>query len=227
MWATERPRFRGVAARRLAAAAAGLLLCLTAGAARAQSGPGEYLGRWSVSGELGAAIPNTDQYGDVLSWRLGVGYSRDPRFEIGVDLGRFSTGVSQPEPDGLPNHTIASGTLDVVPLCLTVRYHLPVAASMFSVSLLGGAGYYLVDYTMAAAPRAALGLADQVVDDAFGFHAGAGLEYAVAGWLSLTVEGRYVFLSPGVSGTAKDGVTLGGSLNLNTWLFTGGIKLSF
>ena len=63
--------------------------------------------------------------------------------------------------------------------------------------------------------------------DAWGFHAGAGLEYALTGWLSLTAEGRYVFLAPEVSGTAGDGYQLGGSLDLNTWLFTGGIKVAF
>jgi outer membrane protein W len=103
---------------------------------------------------------------------------------------------------------------------------------MASFVLLAGAGYYFIDYTMDDEPRAAFaaggeGLPDQVVKDAWGFHAGAGLEYALTGWLSLTAEARYVFLAPAVSGTAGDGYQLGGSLDLNTWLFTGGIKVAF
>jgi opacity protein-like surface antigen len=65
------------------------------------------------------------------------------------------------------------------------------------------------------------------VRDAFGFHAGLGVEYALSGWLSLTAEGRYLVVAPRVSGTARDGRQLGGTLDLNTWLFTGGIRVAF
>ncbi len=225
--------FRGLALRRLAAAAAFVAAGLAADFAHAQSGEGEYLGQWSVSGGLGYALPNTDEYSDEFAWRLGVGYSPIPQFEIGLELGRFETDISQPEPDGLPNHDIASGTIEVLPVCLAVQLHIPLAQAMATFNLLAGVGYYFVDYTMADAPRwvfaadGGAGLPDQVVHDAWGFHAGAGLEYALTDWLSVTVEGRYVFLSPDVSGTAKESYTLSGSLDLNTWLFTGGIKVAF
>jgi outer membrane protein W len=237
MYTAERTRARlhsrGVALRGLAAAAAGVVLCLAAGFAQAQSGKGDYIGRWSVSGGLGYAIPNTDEYGNSLAWRFGVGYSPIPQFEIGLELGRFTSAVSQPEPDGVPNHDIASGQLEVLPLCLAVQYHIPLAHTMATFNLLAGAGYYFTDYTMADEPRASFvssgveGLPDQAVSDTWGFHAGAGLEYTLSSWFSVTVEGRYVFLAPEVSGTAAAGNQLGGSLDLNTWLFTGGIKVSF
>jgi len=217
----------------MAAAAAGLGLCRAAGIAQAQSGKGDYIGEWSVSGGLGYAIPNTDAYGNSLSWRLGVGYSPLPQFEFGLELGWFSSTVSQPEPDGIPTHDIASGKLEVLPVCLAVQYHIPLAETMATFNLLAGAGYYFVDYTMADEPRARFvssgvrGLPDQTVSDAWGFHAGAGLEYALTSWSSVTFEGRYVLLAPHVSGTAKDNYTLDGSLDLNTWLFTGGIKVAF
>jgi len=215
------------------ATAAGIVVCLVAAGAHAQSGKGEYVGRWSVSGALGYAIPNTDEYTNGLAWRLGVGYSRNPRFEIGLEIGSFSTVVSQPETDGLPTHDIASGRLDVLPVCVNLHYNVPLSETMATFSLLAGAGYYFVDYTMADAPREIFvssnveGLPDQVVRDAWGFHAGAGLEYALTGWFSFTVEARYVFLAPQVSGTAKDDYKIGGSLDLNTWLFTGGMKVAF
>ena len=209
------------------------MACLAAGVASAQSGKGDYVGRWSVAGEFGYAVPNTDPYGNVLTWRAGVGYSPLPQFEIDLELGRFAPGVTQPETDGVPTHDIASGRIEAWPVCVTMRYHVPLQAEMATFVLLAGAGYYFVDYTMADAPRAVFaasgdaGLPDQAVQDAWGFHAGAGLEYALTGWLSLTAEGRYVFLAPEVSGTAGDGHQLGGSLDLNTWLFTGGIKVAF
>lgn len=216
-----------------AVAAAVLVVCLAAGVAQAQSGKGDYVGRWSYSGAIGYAIPNTDEFGNAISGRIGLGYSPVPAFEIGLEVGLFSTEVSQPEVNGIPDHDIASGQIDVIPVCLVVKYHAPLPQSMATFTLLAGGGYHFVDYTMGDEPRAVFasgggaGLPDQVVRDAWGFSAGAGLEYALAWWLSLTVEGRYIVLMPSVSGTAKDGVQLGGNLDLNTWLFTGGIKVAF
>jgi len=229
----ERLPSRGVTLRGLAAAAAGLVLSLSAGVAQAQSGKGDSIGGWTVSGGLGYAIPSTDEYDAAFAWRLGLGYSPIPQFEIGLELGRFSTAVSQPEPDGVPTHDIASGRLEVLPVCLSGQYRAPLPESMATFILLAGVGYYFIDYTMADEPRATFvssgveGLPDQTVSDAWGFHAGAGLEYALTSWFSVTVEGRYIFLAPHVSGKAKDGYNLGGSLDLNTWLFTGGIKVAF
>jgi hypothetical protein len=224
---------RGAALRLAAGVAAGLVVCLAAGVASAQSGKGDYIGRWSVAGAVGYAVPNTDEYGNVLSGRVGVWYSPFPAVEIGLEAGLFSSAVSQPEPDGIPDHDIASGVLDVIPVCLTLQYRVPIDATMASLLLLGGAGYYLVDYTMDPAARAGFasrggdGLPDQSVRDAWGFHLGAGLEYAVTGWLSLTAEARYLVAAPKVSGTAADDYQLGGSLDLNTWLLTGGMKVAF
>jgi outer membrane protein W len=224
---------RSAPLRRLAALAAGVVACLAASGAHAQSGKGDYVGRWSVSGGIGYAVPNTDEFGNALAWRAGVGYSPNPSFEFDLELGGFSSAVSQPEADGIPTHDIASGKLDVLPVCLTVQYRTPLPETMATVILLAGAGYYFVDYTMADAQREIFvagggeGLPDQSVSDAWGFHAGLGLEYALTGWLSVTLEGRYVFLAPQVSGTAKDDYSLGGSLDLNTWVFTGGIKVAF
>jgi len=206
---------------------------MTAGVTHAQSGKGDYVGRWAVSGGLGYAIPNTDEYSNEFTWRFGLGYSRNPAFEVGLEVGHFSTAVSQPETDGVPSHDIASGRIDVIPVFLTLQYRVPLPEKMTTVFLLAGAGYYFIDYTMADTPRGVFsasgvaGLPDQRVHDSWGFHAGAGLEYALTGWLSVTLEGRYVMLAPDVSGTVKDGSTLGGSLDLNTWLFTGGMKVAF
>jgi len=229
----ERQHSRSLALRGLAAVAAGLALCLAAGVAQARSGKGDYIGRWSVEGSVGYAIPNTDEYGNVLVWRAGVGYSPLPQFEIGLELGQFSPKVSQPEPNGLPNHDIASGRLQVRPVCLSLRYNIPLSETMATLNLLAGAGYYFINYSMADAPREMFvssgveGLPDQTVRDAWGVHVGAGLEYALTSLLSVTFEGRYIILAPHVSGTVKDAFTIGGSLDLNTWLFTGGIKVAF
>ncbi len=199
----------------------------------AQSGKGDYLGVWSVAASAGYAVPNTDQYGNSLTWRLSGGYSPMPRFELDLEVGRFSVDVDQPEANGIPEHTIASGTLAVRPVCLTAQYRHPLPDLFSTLILLAGGGYYFIDYDMAAAPRAVFaaggvrGLPDQSVDDAWGFHAGAGIEYAYSERLSLVAEGRYLVLAPHADGTAAPGRRIDGSLDLDTWILTGGLKVTF
>jgi outer membrane protein W len=228
----ERLHTGGGAKRRLVAAACALA-CLTVQEAGAQSGKGDYIGSWSASAAIGYAIPNTDEYDNAFAWRLAAGYSPTPRFEIDLEVSRFVSEVSQPDPYGLPSHTIASGELDVTPVCLTAQYRTPLPGLLSTLSLLAGVGYYFIDYSMAVEPRdvfvsgGATGLPDQNVDDAWGFHVGAGLEYALTARFSVSAEGRYLFLSPQASGTTGSGNRIDGSLDLNTWLFTGGIKVAF
>jgi opacity protein-like surface antigen len=228
----ERLHTGGSATRRLVASACALA-CLTAAEAGAQSGKGDYIGSWSGSAAIGYAIPNTDEYDNAFAWRLAAGYSPTPQFEIDLEVSRFVSEVSQPDPYGLPSHTIASGELDVTPVCLTAQYRTPLPGLLSTLSLLAGVGYYFIDYSMDDEPRGvfvsggAAGHPDQHVDDAWGFHVGAGLEYALTVRLSVSAEGRYVFLSPQASGTTGSGSRIDDSLDLNTWVFTGGIKVAF
>jgi outer membrane protein W len=209
------------------------LACLTPAGAGAQTGSGEYLGVWTASGAIGYAIPNTDEYGNAFLWRLAAGYSPTPRFEIDLEVGGFASEVHQPGPTGLPSHTIASGDLDVTPVCLTAQFRTPLPGMFGTLSLLAGVGYYFIDYTMDDDPRddlvaeGAAGRPDQGVDDAWGYHLGAGVEYPLTARLSVLAEGRYLFLSPQASGTAGSGARIDGSLDLDTWLFTGGVKVVF
>ena len=222
----------GSATRRMIAVAC-VLACLIAGEAGAQTGKGDYVGIWSSSAAIGYAIPNTDEYDNAFTWRLAAGYSPTPQFEIDLEVSRFVSEVHQPDPNGLPSHTIASGQLDVTPICLTAQLRTPLPGMLATLSLLAGAGYYFIDYTIADEPRevfvsgGATGRPDQDVDDAWGYHIGAGLEYPLAARLSVLAEGRYLFLSPQASGTAGSGGSVEGSLDLDTWMFTGGIKVVF
>jgi outer membrane protein W len=216
----------------LHAALAALLLALAAPAG-AQSGKGDYVGSWSAAAAVGYAVPNTDEYDNAFAWRLAGSYSPLPQFEIGLEIGRFSTQVSQPDANGISPHTIASGTVEVRPVCLTAQYRRPLPDLFSTLTLLAGVGYYFLDYAMADEARAVFeaggvrGLPDQSVDDAWGAHLGAGIEYALTERLSLVGEGRYVFLSPEASGTASPGRSIDGSLDLDTWLFSGGLKFTF
>lgn len=226
-------RFRAGLAATLGGSVLGLLLSLGAADARAQSGKGDYIGSWSVGGSLGYAVPNTDEYGNAMTWRVAVGYSPVPQIEFDLEVGSFGSEVSQPDPDGLPNHTIASGELTLRPVCLTAQLRWPVPEALSTLTLSGGVGYYFIDYAMDEEPREALAEAgvedaeDQHVDDDWGFHLGAGLEYALTERIAFVAETRYVFLSPPAGGTSGADARFSGSLGLNTWLFSGGVKVAF
>lgn len=228
--ATLRTKGLRAAALRLGLATA---LLAAAGRVEAASGKGDYVGTWSAAATLGYAIPNTDEYGDVAAWRLSAGYAPVPQFELDLEFGRFLSGVEQPETDGVPTHTIASGKLDVRQVCLSAQYRAPLPELLSTLSLSAGVGYYFVDYAMAAGPRALFassgtaGLPDQEVDNAWGAHLGAGLEYALTERLGLVAEGRYVFLSPKTRGTNASGGRFEGALDLNTWILAGGVKVVF
>lgn len=230
------PRSRGCAAPRrlpLLGAAAGFALLLLGAPAAARSGKGEYLGAWSAAASLGYALPTTDEYDNALLWRVAIGYSPLPQIEVDLEFGGFSSDVSQPDPDGIPSHTIASGSLDLRPVCLTAQYRTPLPEMLSTLTLLAGVGYYFIDYDMGGEQRASFeaggvpGLPDQEVDDAWGFHAGAGLEYALGERVSLVGEGRYLFLEPSARGTGASGRRFDGTLDLDTWMFTGGVKVGF
>ena len=221
--------------RRLGPLAAALScgVLLRGAPAAAQTGKGEYLGAWSIAGSLGYAVPNTDEYDNAFAWRAALGYSPLPQFELDLEFGRFATDVSQPDPGGIPSHTIASGSLGITPVCLTAQYRRPLPQLLSTLILLGGVGYYFIDYSMGAEQRDAFeaagvtGLPDQEVDDSWGFHLGAGLEYAVTERISLVAEGRYLFLNPSARGTTASGGRFDDSLDLDTWMFTGGVKVGF
>lgn len=221
--------------RRAAVIAAATLLVLAAvpGRAFSQSGKGDYVGLVNVTLQGGFAVPNTDEYLNTFSYQGAVGYSPFPWLEIDLEAGRFASTVSQPEKNGVPTHTIASGELTVIPVTLTAQVRYPMPEIFSTLYVLGGAGYYLTEYAWDDDSReyfAGKG-ARQSIDDAWGFHLGAGVEYHMTDHLSLVGEGRYIILSPAAQGTwtDEDGTlqSFDQELDLNTWLFTGGIKVLF
>lgn len=224
---------RAAVAAALGCAVLAVALCVGAADAQAQSGKGDYVGSWSIGGSLGYAVPNTDEYGNSMAWRAVIGYSPAPQVEFDLEVGGFSSEVSQPDPNGLPSHTIASGELTLRPVCLTAQLRWPLPEALSTLTFSGGVGYYFIDYEIDEESREALTAAAgedaeaQHVDDDWGFHLGAGLEYMLTERIALLVDTRYLFLSPPAGGSSGADTRFTGSLGLNTWHFSGGVKVTF
>ncbi len=211
--------------------------------ALAQTGEEKYLGDISLGASIGYAIPTTDEYDNAAAFKITAGYSITPYFNLEAGLGRFSSTVSQPDANGVSMFTIASGDLRVIPLTLTgqFRYQVPEIFSIFYG--LAGLGYYFVDYSWSDDTEAYFESVKeafpafstrvkQEVDNGFGFHLGGGLDYLLTSQLSLNIEAQYILFSPKARGFWKDledGTErlFDNDLDLNTFLFTAGIKFWF
>lgn len=108
-----------------------------------------------------------------------------------------------------------SGDVDITPITLSARYAIPILEDKLRCYGLAGIGYYMydasIDVDMSGAAAAvgipgltASGSADLEIDDTFGYHVGAGVEWKVHENVELFAEYRYAFVKPGatIEGTA-------------------------
>lgn len=213
------------------------MFCLS-GQATAQELESEFLYGFDLKASIGYAVPNTDDYDNSFTFQVSAGYDVAQWLNLELGVGYFSSQIDYPFA-GPPAHTIAEGDLKVIPFTLTAQVRHSLPELFLTVYALGGVGYYLVDYTWSGGSEAyfdgireTYGAASQSVDDSFGFHLGGGLEYPLTASLALAAEGRYIVLRPGASGDWTDPVTempvsFDDELDLNTWLFFGGLKYMF
>lgn len=230
--AMRKNRSHRAALGRLAGGFAAAALCLLLRAADAEA-KGDFVPRWSVGAQAGAALPDTDEYGGSATWRVGLGYAFAPSLEVAVEWGRYSTAITQPDRNGIPTHTLASGVLDVSGFSATLRWRRELPELFASVYLGGGAGFYLLGYEMSEGAKAVyrrsgtVGLPNQAVENAAGLHAAGGVEYVLTPWVRLAGEVRYTVLEPKASGTTYPGMAIGGRIDLSSWSFTGGVRIGF
>jgi len=230
---TERPLRCAVAAL----LAVLLLACPVPTVAQVDDGEELFYG-FNVNASLGGAIPTTDEFGNSFYFRLGGGYEINPNFSLELGVGRFATDIEHGM-DTPPGNTVADGDMKVIPLTLSLQLRYPVPQMFGTVYGLLGLGYYLVDYSWSGSSaeyfdqvEALYGAGIQTVSDSVGFQLGAGYDYPMSANIFLNVEGQYIILTPEASGNWRDVVTgerhrFDGDIDLNTWIFSLGVKYLF
>ncbi|HET7755464.1 MAG TPA: porin family protein [Anaeromyxobacteraceae bacterium] len=185
----------------LAALAAVVAMPLAAHAAPTVAAPGAFDASTSpyyVTAKVGAYLPNSDDldgFNNGFSSEVQVGRRINPNLAAELGLGWFATSTDEVLGNKL--------TISVVPLTATAKGILPFGdAELYG---LGGVGAYF--------GRAKLETTDGNISDtetSFGFHLGAGAQYALTSQLSVGLEGRYVIAE--LSDVSMNGFLLNGGV---------------
>lgn len=213
-------------------------LLVVASLSPAKAADEDFLYGFNLNASLGYAVPTTDEYSNSFYFRFGGGYSFNSTLALDLSVGRFSSDINH-DLDFPPGRTVADGTLKVTPLVLAAQLRYPLHQIFSTVYALAGVGYYLVDYSWDRPSKEYFreveelyGPAGQSVSDSFGFNLGGGLDYPLGTHFLINVEGQYLFLNPDAKGAWRDLLTgelhqFNDSLDLNTWLFTAGVRYLF
>ncbi len=192
-----------------------------------------------VNASLGFAVPNTDEFGSGFFIRGGAGYELNRHFAVSAGLGWFSSSVDN-DMDVPPGNTIADGELGVIPLTLSLEARHPFPELYGTLYGIAGIGYYFIDYSWSGGAKEYFDEVErlygipvsQEVSNSFGFDLGAGFEYPLTAQLFFNAEGQYIFLQPEAEGVWRDLITgephvFKKDLDMNTWIFTLGVKYLF
>jgi outer membrane protein len=155
---------------------------------------------------LSLGLGSSSHYGSGLA--LGGNFSFSFTKNIGVEFSGFRYQTSAKESDDA--NRLSKGKLATIPLQLSLIGRFPLNPMVVPYVLAGG-GYYLNTFDLDAnivSGWSNLGFeADEKVDNAFGFHVGAGLDYFINPNLAVGLNGRYCMVKGKGSWLLRDQVT--------------------
>jgi outer membrane protein W len=178
----------------------------------------------------GYAMPAENNYSSGLKYggNICLGITKN----ISIELKGLSF---QSDVEGDPE-ALSKGKLSVIPIQLSIQARFPISWR-FLPYLLGGGGYYLNRFNLdqeITDAWDALGFdLEEKVENAIGYHLGAGIDLFVTRNIALNADVRYCIARIKGSWTLTDqiiGTETSGSLedlNLNSLIFGGGLKFYF
>jgi len=136
--------------------------------------------------EAGYVMPKQDNLGKSPAFGLSFWYSLSKQFRVELKGCFFQAGVEN-DPEGL-----SAGTLNVIPLQLSLQYRLWLSRS-FIPYVGAGVGYYLNIFSLENSSQwQNLGFnINEKVDSAFGYHFGAGIDYFIKPNMAINIDVRY------------------------------------
>jgi len=178
----------------------------------------------------GYAMPAESNYSSGLKYggNICLGITKNVSIEL--------KGLSfQSDVEGNPE-ALSKGKLSVIPIQLSIQARFPISWR-FLPYILGGGGYYLNRFNLdkeITDAWDALGFnIEEKVENAIGYHFGAGIDLFITKNIALNADVRYCMAKIKGSWTLTDqiiGTENSGSLedlNLNSLIFGGGLKFYF
>ena len=183
-----------------------------------------------IGGAAGYAMPSEDNYGSGLKY--GGNFSLGITKNISIELSGL---IFQSDVEGNPE-ALSKGKLSIIPIQLSIQARFPIAGQ-FVPYLLGGGGYYLNRFTLdkeISDSWDALGFdIEEKVENAIGYHFGAGIDLFFAKNIALNADIRYCLAKIKGSWILTDqiiGIEASGNLedlNLNSLMLGVGLKFCF
>jgi len=155
---------------------------------------------------LSLGLGSSSHYGSGLAF--GANFTFAITKNIGIEVSGFRYQTSAKESDDVTR--LSKGKLATIPLQLSLVGRFPLNPMVVPYVLAGG-GYYLNTFDLdgnIVGNWSDLGFdADEKVDNAFGFHFGAGLDYFINPNIAVGVNGRYCIVKGKGSWLLRDQVT--------------------
>ena len=152
--------------------------------------------KWRVGGRISVLTLEDDTIQsvtfdpDVTALFEGIAqYFVNDWFSLGFSVG-YSNGDIDAEENGL---SVEFGQLQQIPMRLTGRFHNWFLDSKASYYGGGGVGYYINDFDSTTAVLSSDPNASVDVDNSFGFHLDAGVEYFFTANWALDLDMKYVW----------------------------------
>jgi opacity protein-like surface antigen len=150
----------------------------------------------------GYALPTDKNYAQAFAYGAGLSFDLHKYFAVELSGIRYETSVAGAE-DGL-----SKGTLAVLPLEVSFKKQFPLSGGRFTPYFAVGVGYSFFQFSLD--PQLAAGWEKvgfritEKLDNAIGFHFGAGLEVALNGSLALVIDAKYRFAEANASWTMTE-----------------------
>jgi len=175
---------------------------------------------------------STSDYGSGLAF--GANFYLGITKNIGIEVGGLRMQTTSKDNDDLTK--LSKGKLAIMPLQLSLMARFPLGAKIVPYIAAGG-GYYLNRFTLDAAIVKSwddLGIdLEEAIDNASGFHFGAGLDFFVNPNIAISAGVKYCLAKTKGSWTMKEQVSSEETkgtlpdLKLNALVFGAGLKYFF
>jgi opacity protein-like surface antigen len=139
----------------------------------------------------GYALPTEKNYAQAFAYGAGLSFDLHKYLAIELSGIRYESSVAGSE-DGL-----SKGTLAVLPFEVSLKGQLPLSGGRFTPYFAVGAGYSIYQFSLdpqivANWEKVGFRITEKL-DNAIGFHFGAGLEVALNRSLALVFDAKYRF----------------------------------